>query len=93
MRQNVTSVVVCSKYYLCLIVYTQPMGILSILEEECMFPKATDKTFLAKLYENHMGRSPNFGKPKPGKNVKFEAHYELYHYAGTVLICYSLLWI
>jgi len=50
-----------------------------------MFPKATDKTFLAKLYENHMGRSPNFGKPKPSKNVKFEAHYELYHYAGTVL--------
>jgi len=49
-----------------------------------MFPKATDKTFLAKLYENHMGRSPNFGKPKPSKNVKFEAHYELYHYAGTV---------
>jgi len=51
-----------------------------------MFPKATDKTFLAKLYENHMGRSPNFGKPKPSKNVKFEAHFELYHYAGTVLI-------
>jgi len=67
------------------------MGILSILEEECMFPKATDKTFLAKLYENHMGRSPNFGKPKPSKNVKFEAHYELYHYAGTVMTSYSLL--
>jgi len=65
------------------------MGILSILEEECMFPKATDKTFLAKLYENHMGRSPNFGKPKPSKNVKFEAHYELYHYAGTVLVTYT----
>jgi len=60
------------------------MGILSILEEECMFPKATDKTFLAKLYENHMGRSPNFGKPKPNKSVKFEAHFELFHYAGTV---------
>ena len=69
------------------------MGILSILEEECMFPKATDKTFLAKLYENHMGRSPNFGKPKPGKNVKFEAHYELYHYAGTVLTCHTLFYI
>jgi len=74
-----------------LIMRLQPMGILSILEEECMFPKATDKTFLAKLYENHMGRSPNFGKPKPSKNVKFEAHYELYHYAGTVLTRYTLL--
>ena len=60
------------------------MGILSILEEECMFPKASDKTFLAKLYENHMGKSPNFGKPKVNKNAKFEAHFELYHYAGTV---------
>jgi len=63
----------------------KPMGILSILEEECMFPKATDKTFLAKLFENHMGKSPSFGKPKPQKTqTKYEPHFELYHYAGTV---------
>jgi len=62
----------------------QPMGIMSILEEECMFPKASDKTFLAKLYENHMGKSPNFQKPKPVKNVRFEPHFEVVHYAGTV---------
>jgi len=60
------------------------MGIMSILEEECMFPKASDKTFLAKLYENHMGKSPNFQKPKPAKNVRFEPHFEIVHYAGTV---------
>ena len=60
------------------------MGILSILEEECMFPKASDQTFLGKLFENHMGKSKNFGKPKPNKSAKFEAHFELYHYAGTV---------
>jgi len=68
----------------CIDLIEKPMGILSILEEECMFPKASDKTFLAKLYENHMGKSPNFGKPKPNKTAKFEAHFELYHYAGTV---------
>jgi len=62
----------------------QPMGILSILEEECMFPKASDKTFLAKLYENHQGKSKNFGKPKPSKAAKYEPHFEVYHYAGTV---------
>ena len=62
----------------------QPMGILSILEEECMFPKASDKTFLAKLYENHLGKSGSFGKPKPGKHYKYEPHFEIYHYAGTV---------
>jgi len=60
------------------------MGILSILEEECMFPKASDKTFLAKLFENHMGKSASFGKPKPNKNAKYEPHFEVYHYAGTV---------
>ena len=60
------------------------MGILSILEEECMFPKASDKTFLTKLYENHQGKNASFGKPKPQKNVRYEAHFELYHYAGTV---------
>ena len=49
-----------------------------------MFPKASDKTFLAKLYENHLGKSASFGKPKPGKNVKYEPHFEIYHYAGTV---------
>src|SRR6218665_1004466 len=68
------------------------MGILSILEEECMFPKASDKTFLAKLYENHMGKSPNFGKPKPVKNVKFEPHFEVYHYAGNVRLNESHYW-
>jgi len=60
------------------------MGILSILEEECMFPKASDKTFLSKLYENHEKKSPSFGKPKPSKNSKYEPHFEIYHYAGTV---------
>ena len=60
------------------------MGILSILEEECMFPKASDKSFLSKLYDNHLGKNVSFGKPKPQKNVRYEAHFELYHYAGTV---------
>ena len=60
------------------------MGILSILEEECMFPKADDKSFVGKLFDQHLGKSGAFGKPKPNKNAKFEKHFELYHYAGTV---------
>jgi len=63
----------------------KPMGILSILEEECMFPKASDKTFLAKLFDNHgNGKHKSFGKPKPSKASKYEPHFEVYHYAGTV---------
>lgn len=68
----------------CIALIEKPMGILSILEEECMFPKASDKTFLAKLYENHEKKSKNFGKPKPKKDAKYEPHFEIYHYAGTV---------
>jgi len=59
------------------------MGIMSILEEECMFPKATDMTFKAKLYDNHLGKSNNFQKPRNVKG-KQEAHFSLVHYAGTV---------
>ncbi|MEH0879176.1 hypothetical protein V6M80_12715, partial [Enterococcus faecium] len=63
----------------------KPMGLLSILEEECMFPKASDKTLLDKLMENHMGKSPNFGKAgKPKKAGQVQAHFELHHYAGSV---------
>ena len=59
------------------------MGIFSILEEECMFPKATDMTFKNKLYDQHLGKSAPFQKPKPAKG-KPEAHFSLVHYAGTV---------
>ncbi len=39
------------------------MGILAILEEESLFPKATDKSFEDKLKANHLGKSQNFVKP------------------------------
>ncbi|XP_063816852.1 myosin-4-like [Pseudophryne corroboree] len=67
----------------CIQLIEKPMGIFSILEEECMFPKASDTTFKNKLYDQHLGKSPNFQKPKPGKG-KSEAHFSLVHYAGTV---------
>lgn len=62
----------------------QPLGILSILEEECMFPKASDASFRAKLYDNHSGKSPNFQQPRPDKKRKYQAHFEVVHYAGVV---------
>ncbi|XP_032176346.1 myosin-1 [Mustela erminea] len=67
----------------CIELIEKPMGIFSILEEECMFPKATDTSFKNKLYEQHLGKSNNFQKPKPAKG-KVEAHFSLVHYAGTV---------
>nr|XP_048673407.1 myosin heavy chain, skeletal muscle, adult-like isoform X4 [Caretta caretta] len=67
----------------CIELIEKPMGIFSILEEECMFPKATDISFKNKLYDQHLGKSNNFQKPKPVKG-KAEAHFALVHYAGTV---------
>ncbi|EFN74640.1 Myosin heavy chain, muscle [Camponotus floridanus] len=68
----------------CIELIEKPMGILSILEEESMFPKATDKTFEEKLNNNHLGKSPNFLKPKPPKPGQVAAHFAIGHYAGNV---------
>lgn len=68
----------------CIELMEKPMGIFSILEEESMFPKATDLTFCEKLKNNHLGKSGNFVKPKPAKPGTAEAHFSIVHYAGTV---------
>lgn len=68
----------------CIDLIEKPMGIMSILEEECIVPKASDNTFKEKMYSQHLGKSPHFGKPKPPKPGFAEAHFELHHYAGTV---------
>ncbi|KAM4598702.1 myosin-4-like [Polymixia lowei] len=67
----------------CIELIEKPMGIFSILEEECMFPKSTDASFKNKLYDQHLGKNKCFLKPKPVKG-KTEAHFSLVHYAGTV---------
>uniref|UniRef100_S4RBY6 Myosin-7 n=1 Tax=Petromyzon marinus TaxID=7757 RepID=S4RBY6_PETMA len=67
----------------CIELIEKPMGIMSILEEECMFPKASDQSFKAKLYDNHLGKSNNFQKPRIVKG-RPEAHFALMHYAGVV---------
>ncbi|XP_031723843.1 myosin heavy chain, fast skeletal muscle-like [Anarrhichthys ocellatus] len=67
----------------CIELIEKPMGIFSILEEECMFPKASDTTFKNKLHDQHLGKTKAFEKPKPGKG-KAESHFALVHYAGTV---------
>jgi len=65
----------------CIIMFEKPMGIWAILEEESLFPKATDKSFEEKL-KAALGKLPVFLKPqsKTDKN----AHFALSHYAGIV---------
>jgi len=61
----------------------KPMGLLAILEEETLFPKASDKTFEDKLKENLLGKSNVFLKKQPGSKDK-SAHFAIAHYAGIV---------
>ncbi|KAF7213189.1 transcript variant X2 [Nothobranchius furzeri] len=57
-----------------------PPGILALLDEECWFPKATDKTFVEKLAQEQ-GNHPKFKKPK---KLKDDADFCVLHYAGKV---------
>ena len=67
----------------CIIMFEKPMGIWAILEEESLFPKATDKSFEEKLKSTHLGKSPPMAKPaKDGPDP--DAHFAIIHYAGTV---------
>ncbi|XP_047497817.1 myosin heavy chain, muscle-like [Penaeus chinensis] len=68
----------------CIELFEKKLGLLAILEEESMFPKATDKTFEEKLKANHLGKSPCLIKPKPPKPGQAEGHFAIVHYAGTV---------
>ncbi|KAF8361131.1 unc-54 [Pristionchus pacificus] len=68
----------------CIELIEKPLGIISMLDEECIVPKATDLTLAQKLSEQHLGKHPNFEKPKPPKGKQGEAHFAMRHYAGTV---------
>ncbi|KAK0404980.1 hypothetical protein QR680_017737 [Steinernema hermaphroditum] len=68
----------------CIELIEKPLGIISMLDEECIVPKATDLTLAQKLNEQHLGKHPNFEKPKPPKGKQAEAHFAMRHYAGTV---------
>ncbi|XP_035254393.1 myosin-9-like isoform X2 [Anguilla anguilla] len=57
-----------------------PPGILALLDEECWFPKATDKSFVEKVVQE-LGTHPKFHKPK---KLKDEADFCVMHYAGKV---------
>merc|ERR1712141_876347 len=66
----------------CIIMFEKPMGIWAILEEESLFPKATDKSFEEKLKASHLGKSTAFAKPC--SKTDEEAHFAVIHYAGIV---------
>ncbi|XP_027969934.1 myosin-IIIa [Eumetopias jubatus] len=56
----------------------KPMGLLSLLDEESQFPKATDQTLVEK-FEGNL-KSQYFWRPK-----RMELSFGIHHYAGKVL--------
>eukprot|EP00072_Mus_musculus_P025957 NP_680779.3 myosin-IIIa [Mus musculus] len=56
----------------------KPMGLLSLLDEESRFPKATDQTLIEKFEDNL--KSQYFWRPK-----RMELSFGIHHYAGKVL--------
>merc|ERR1719392_202753 len=57
----------------------KPMGIMALCDEECWFPKATDKSFVEKLVSSHSAH-PKFMK----SDFRGEADFSVMHYAGQV---------
>ncbi|KAG0097633.1 hypothetical protein BGZ93_002340 [Podila epicladia] len=57
---------------------SNPIGILSCLDEECVVPKGTDKSFLTKLTSLWKGKSDKYEAPR------FQEGFILHHYAGKV---------
>ena len=66
---------------------SNPPGILSLLDEECWFPKATDKTFVEKVVKE-LGGHPKFHK---AKQLKGSSDFSIIHYAGKVRLGFGLL--
>ncbi|XP_038049034.1 myosin-10-like isoform X2 [Patiria miniata] len=63
----------------CIDLIEKPMGILALLDEECWFPKATDKSFTEKLCKTHINQ-PKFQKP----DFRSDSDFAVHHYAGKV---------
>uniref|UniRef100_A0A8C1VS88 Myosin, heavy chain 14, non-muscle n=1 Tax=Cyprinus carpio TaxID=7962 RepID=A0A8C1VS88_CYPCA len=57
-----------------------PPGVLALLDEECWFPRATDRSFVDKV-SAEQGSHSKFMRPR---QLKEEADFSIIHYAGKV---------
>ncbi|KAI5402536.1 hypothetical protein KIW84_050230 [Lathyrus oleraceus] len=56
----------------------KPGGVIALLDEACMFPRSTHKTFAEKLYQT-LKDNKRFSKPKLSRT-----DFTINHYAGDV---------
>ncbi|KAL3993677.1 Myosin head (motor domain) family protein [Acanthocheilonema viteae] len=57
----------------------KPLGVLSLLDEQCIFPKSTDKSYVEKLIANQ-SKHPKFIIPE----FRTKSDFAIIHYAGRV---------
>ena len=57
------------------------MGIFALIDEECWFPKATDRTLSDKIMSQHVDH-PKYQKP----HFRDKASFSVIHYAGKVSV-------
>ncbi|XP_031573966.1 myosin-10-like [Actinia tenebrosa] len=63
----------------CIDLLQMPMGIFALCDEECWFPKASDKSLVEKLIKEH-SKKEKFQIPE----FRSKAHFSVIHYAGRV---------
>ncbi|XP_072258475.1 unconventional myosin-Vc isoform X2 [Pyxicephalus adspersus] len=51
------------------------MGILELLDEECLLPQGTDENWLQKLYNNYVNKNPLFEKPRMSNRSFIIQHF------------------
>ncbi|KJH45306.1 hypothetical protein DICVIV_08653 [Dictyocaulus viviparus] len=61
----------------------KPLGLLSLLEEECVVPNGSDQSLLQKLFTN-LSKYPEFNKAKQTQRCQDVKHFTIKHYAGSV---------
>merc|ERR1712061_183208 len=60
----------------CIDMFENPMGLISVFEEESLFPKATDQSFCEKLHTNLLGYWANFASLNLAKFRKAQQELE-----------------
>ncbi|GMR32812.1 hypothetical protein PMAYCL1PPCAC_03007, partial [Pristionchus mayeri] len=65
------------------LIAAKPMNILSLIDEESIFPKGTDSTLLSKLHSTHGGNSSNSCYLRPKSDL--QKAFGVRHYAGAVV--------
>ncbi|XP_027019678.2 unconventional myosin-Va [Tachysurus fulvidraco] len=64
----------------CINLIEAKMGVLDLLDEECMMPKGSDDSWAQKLYNTHLKKSDHFQKPRLSNKA-----FIIHHFADRVV--------